>query len=397
MRVLLVTTVFNTLRGCLLPLSAHFRAHDWGVDGMAQGISRCTECIEAFDHIWEIGWSRNPLNPRNLLVVPWRIREIVAQEGYDLVHVHTPVAAFVTRYALRGLRQIRKLKIIYTAHGFHFYRGGPPLQNALFLSLEKLAGHWTDYLVVINHEDEEAVQRYSIVPPNGLWYIPGIGIDTQCYRPEAVPYAEVQRVRREIGLSSEDQIFLMVAAFNPGKRHCDALGAFAQLHRVRTHLAFAGIGPLMAKVQSLAEELGVQQRVHFLGYRRDISALMRASIAVILPSNREGLSRSVMESLSLEVPVIGTEIRGIRDLLEGGCGVLVKVGNVERLTEAMAWVMDHPHKAQTMARRGRERMAAYDLRHILALHEALYNEALEKPCTSVGLKVAETRAYTRAK
>ena len=113
-----------------------------------------------------------------------------------------------------------------------------------------------------------------------------MGIDTNRFCPEAVSPAEVQRVRGEIGLGPEEKLFLMVAEFNPGKRHRDALRAFAQLPHTETHLAFAGVGPLMSKMQALAEELGVRQRVHFLGWRRDIPALMRASIAVLLPSEQ---------------------------------------------------------------------------------------------------------------
>ena len=84
-----------------------------------------------------------------------------------------------------------------------------------------------------------------------------------------------------------------------------------------------------------------------------------------------------MESMSLEIPVIGTEIRGTRDLLEGGYGILVKVGDVKGLTQAMAWVLDHPEEAQAMARRGREHITHYEVQLILKLHETLYAEALD--------------------
>jgi glycosyltransferase involved in cell wall biosynthesis len=300
----------------------------------------------------------------------------VVGEGYDLVHVHTPVAAFSTRYALRGLRRTGKPRIIYTAHGFHFYEGGPALQNALYLGLEKLAGRWTDELVVINQEDHQAAQSHHIVPTERLHYVPGIGVDTDAYSLESVSATEVLALRTEIGLEPENGFFLMVASFDPGKRHCDAIRAFAQLSRVNAHLVLAGDGPLMSKVQALADELGVRQRVHFLGHRKDVPVLVRASVALLLPSQREGLSRSVMESLSLEVPVIGTDVRGIRSLLDNGCGLLVQPGDIEALTEAMAWMIDHPQEAQSMGRRGRERMVAYDLKRILALHEALYDKAL---------------------
>jgi len=230
-------------------------------------------------------------------------------------------------------------------------------------------------LVVINREDEAAAKRYRIVPVERVCYMPGIGVDVERYSPSTIPEAEVVRVHRDLGLPLGSSLFLSVAEFIKRKRHRDILRAFARLARPQAHLAFAGDGPLIEEMQHLASELGVENQVHFLGFRRDISALMRASVATLLPSEQEGLPRSVMESLCLEIPAIGTEIRGTRDLLEGGCGLLVKVGDVEGLAQAMAWILDHPEDAQVMGKRGRERMAAYNLQHILELHETLYAEA----------------------
>lgn len=376
--LLFVTTIPGTLRAFLQPFARHFQAKGWRVDAMAQGISTCPRCLQTFDRVWEVEWSRNPLDPQNLIVAPKQIRAAVEQTGYDIVHVHTPVAAFVTRYALNNLRQQGKPKIIYTAHGFHFYRGGKPLKNLSFLALEKLAGRWTDYLVVINREDEEAAKRYGIVPTQRVCYTPGIGVDTEYYSPSAVPEAEVVRVRQELGLSPESPLFLSIAEFNPGKRHQDILKALARLGRSDVHMAFAGTGPLMEQMQQLASDLGMKERVHFLGYRPDVPALIRACVATLLASEREGLPRSVMESLCLEIPVIGTQTRGIRDLLEGDCGLIVKLGDVEGLAEAMAWMLDHPEAAKMMGKRGRERMNSYDLRQIIKQYDHLYAQALEE-------------------
>lgn len=377
-RLLMVTTIAETLRAFLLPFARHFRAKGWQVDAMAQGVSTSPECLEAFDKVWEIEWSRNPLDPRNFIAAPRVIKQVMDQGKYDIVHVHTPVAAFVTRYALNDLRKQGKCQVIYTAHGFHFHPGGKPLKNAIYLNLEKLAGRWTDYLVTINREDELAAKRHHILPEDRILYMPGIGVNLNYYNPEGVSEAEVARVRYELGITQKNSLFLSIADFDPGKRHRDVLKAFAKLSRLDVHLAFAGDGPLLEEMQQLALDLGIQNQVHFLGRRNDIPLLTRASLATILVSEREGLPRSVMESLSLEVPVIGTQIRGIQGLLEGGCGVLVEVGDIKGLSEAIAWVIEHPEEAKTMGKRGRKRMGAYDLQQIVKLHEALYFKAINR-------------------
>jgi glycosyltransferase involved in cell wall biosynthesis len=375
-RLLMVTTVPSTLRSFLLPFAAHFRAQGWQVDAMACGISANPECVEGFDRVWDVQWSRNPLDPRNLLSAPPVIREIVTREQYDLVHVHTPVAAFVTRYALKDLRHQLKLKVIYTAHGFHFFEGGNPLKNTAFINLEKSAGKWTDYLVTINHQDKAAAINYQLLAADRCHYMPGIGVDLKYYNRQAVPESAISQVRQELGLGERDRLLLSVAEFTARKHHVDAIAAFAKLARLDVHLAFAGSGPLMDKMKQLAAQLGVAERVHFLGNRKDIPVLMSAASANMLVSAQEGLPRCILESLALATPTIGTKIRGTQDLLEGGCGRLVDVGDVDGLVAAMTWVLDRPEEAAKMTKLGTKRISHYDLDSIVQMHEQLYAEAL---------------------
>lgn len=374
--LLMVTTIPETLKGFLLPFSSHLRTRGWRVDAMACRISTSLECLQAFDRVWDIEWSCQPLAPKNLLVAPHIIQQVIQQVDYDIVHVHTPMASFFTRYALRNKRKNQRFQVIYTAHGFHFYRGGKPLKNAVFLALEKLAGNWTDYLVVINREDEETAKQYRIISPERVCYMPGIGVDLNYYSPDATSKTEVERVRQELELQPNTQLFLSVAEFTPRKRPQDVLKAFASLNQPNTCLAFVGNGLLMEQMQSLASQLKLENQVRFLGNRQDIPTLMRAAVATVLASEHEGLPRCAMESMCMEIPVIGTNVRGTRDLLTDGCGLLVKVGDIEELATAMAWVLDHPLEACLMGKRGRKRMAFYDINYIIELHENLYIEAM---------------------
>jgi glycosyltransferase involved in cell wall biosynthesis len=376
--LLIITAIPETINAFLLPFADHFRARGWRVDAMACGVASDAECLQAFDRVWDVDLARSPFNLRNLLIAPQQIREVIAQEKYDIVHVHMAVPAFVTRYALKDARKQGLPKLIYTSHGFNFYRGGEPLPNAIFLTLEKLAGRWTDYLVVMNEEDEQAATQHQILPSSRVHYMPGIGADLQQYNTNAVSQADVLQVRQELRLAEETFLFLCIAEFIPRKRHQDVLRAFAKVARPNACLAFAGDGPLKAQMQQLASELGIQNQVRFLGFRRDIPTLIGAAIATILVSEQEGLPRSIMESLCMKVPVIGSDIRGIRDLLAGDCGLLVQLGDIDGLAKAIAWILDHLQEAKAMGKCGWENIATYDLQHILQLHESLYAEALGK-------------------
>lgn len=373
-RLLIASTVPSFLEAFLLPYVRHFRARGWRVDGMAAEITSSSDSVEAFDRVWDIHWSRNPLDPSNLFRAARQVERVVTAESYDIVHVHTPVAAFVCRYALRK-QQIPR--IVYTAHGFHFHEHGAKAKNLLFLGLEKLAGRWTDHLVVINEADEQAASQRRLVRADRIVHMPGIGLDTlNVYNPRLITDSDIARIRSSFNLTADDPVFLMLAEFIPRKRHADILHAFARLNRRNAHLLLAGSGPLLPRMRELANTLSLADRVHFLGIRKDVPALIRSSSAVVLCSEQEGLPRSVMEALALEVPVIGASIRGTRQLLEGGAGRLYKVGDVDALCAAMEWVLDNPDEAAATARIGRERLTSYDIRNLISQHEELYARAL---------------------
>ena len=377
-KILIVATIAGTLEDFLLPFVRYFRQQGWQVDGMALEISSNPDCAAEMDKVWDVNWSRNPLDPRNLAIAVPKIKAIISQGNYDLVHVHTPVAAFVTRYAIRQLKIEPKPIVIYTAHGFHFHQQGNPITNRIFLTLEKIAGMWTDYLITINREDEAAAKKHRLLPAARIFYTPGIGLDLRKYDPQQVSQAEIAAIDRELGITSENILLLTVAEFTPNKRHRDQLLALKQLNRPEVHLAFAGDGSTRLALEQLTEQLGLQHQVHFLGFRRDIPALICASDAVLLTSAREGLPRSIMEAFCAATPVIGTKIRGIQDLLADDCGLLVEVGNTEALAKAMATIIDRPEVARKMGENGRRKIADYDVSKIIKLYADIYDRALSE-------------------
>ena len=373
-KLLIVSTLPGALEGFLLPFVEYFKTQNWQVEGMARDVSHNQACVAAFDRVWDVEWSRNPLAIQNLFVATSRIQDIVIQGNYDIVHVHTPVAAFVTRYALRNLP--KRSQLIYTAHGFHFYQGGNLLKNSIFLGLEKLAGAWTDYLITINRQDEAQAHKHQLLPPERIYYTPGIGVDINYYHPDRVTPEDVAAIKQELGLSSSDTLLLCVAEFTPNKRHQDQIKALKQTARADIHLTFAGDGDTNVQLRQLTTQLDLTQQVHFLGFRSDIPALIKASNATLLTSAREGLPRSVMEALCLETPVIGTKARGTQDLLSDGCGLLVEVGDVAALAQSMIQIADYPERAIAMGKKGRVKIADYDIKHIIKSYENIYNLAL---------------------
>lgn len=374
-RLLFAATIAATVRGFLLPIARHFQERGWRVDAIANGIEKDKICVSTFERVWEAEWSRNPVHPRNLMMTA-RIRDLALEHGYDIVHVHTPVAAFVTRFALDRLRHEQKLQMLYTAHGFHFHPMGGAIRNKLFEALERKAANWTDFLIVMNQEDLRAAKDKKLIGLDRLRLMPGIGLDCTRYSRSSVSQCELDRFRWELGISTTTPVLLMVAEFVERKRHVDAIRAFSRVLHPKAQLVLAGSGPLFEPMKRLAATLGVADRVHFLGQRDDVPVLIKASRAVILPSSQEGLPQSILEAMSMGVPVIGSRIRGTMELLGRNAGLLVDVGDTDQLAQAMRLVIDDSAAAAAMGQVGRQQSEAYDLKHILRMHEGLYEEAL---------------------
>ncbi len=389
-KLLIVTTVPASFP-FFLPFADHFRRSGWSVSALT-GTLEGFEWRDRFDEVHAVEWTRDPRALHRVVRAAARVRQVIAVGGYDLVHVHTPVASFVTRFALRRRDRRAGPRVVYTAHGFHFHPGAPPWRNAAFLALEKLAARWTDWLVVLNREDEEAARRWRFLPDARIRRMPGIGVDLRRYAPERVDDADVRALRAGLGVG-DAPLVLMVAEFIARKRHEDLLRAFAELAGdpavPRARLLLAGTGPLVERAERLVRTLGVERRVHFLGKRPDVPVLMRAASALVLPSSQEGLPRCVLEAMSMGLPVVATRIRGTTELLEDGCGTLFEVGDVRALAAGLRGVLQDPGAAAETGHRARQRSGRYDEREVLRLHEELYAEALEGRWRPVRAAAAE--------
>ncbi|MFW8628354.1 glycosyltransferase [Deinococcus sp. ME38] len=293
------------------------------------------------------------------------LRKIIDYD-IDIVHVHTPVAAFMVRFSLRDkwVRERLKIKLVYTAHGFHFFPGNSLIKNLIYGVSEYIAGKWTDKLIVINKTDQESARKYRIIEPNNIIFMPGIGVDLKKYS------------------GIEDKVttkytpyFLMVAEFIPRKRHQDVLNAVAKC-RTGFNLYLAGDGVLENELKQLAINLNIQDRVIFLGHRSDIPDLMRNSLAVILASSQEGLPRSLLEAMALGTLPIASKIRGNVDLLEDQNGILFDVGNVEQLAEIMEHVFRQPDNYTIIKANARSKIQEYSLERISELHNDLYTSLI---------------------
>lgn len=251
-------------------------------------------------------WSRSPLKRGNMRAVR-ELKRIVAEHQYDIVHCHTPIAGFCTRMACKGLRK-RGVKVFYTAHGFHFYHGAPLRNWLVYYPAEKLCSRFTDTLITINREDYGlAVKRMKA---RRTEYIPGVGVDTDRFR---VCAADRTAKRRALGIPEDAFLLLSVGELNENKNHQVVIRAVAGMQNPRIHYMIAGEGPLRERLQQLAQELGVVEQVHLLGYRNDVAELYQTADVNLFPSVREGLGLAAIEGMAAGLPLLCTDNRGTRE------------------------------------------------------------------------------------
>lgn len=310
-RILYVTTISNTINAFLVPHIEMLIEQGHKVD-IATNISEEIEhrLIELGCTIFNIEFNRSPINKSNILAYK-KMKQLIIDGDYDVVHVHTPVASFITRLVCKHLKDI---KVIYTAHGFHFYKGAPLKNWILYYPLEWYASKFTDVIITINKED---FIRAKKLKAKEVEYVPGVGLDIDKFNNIDV---DKEKKRKELGIPSDNILLLSVGELNKNKNHKVIIKALSEIENKNVHYVIAGRGRLKGDLIKLSVKLNISDRVHLLGYRKDIGELYKVSDIFCFPSKREGLPVSVMEAMVCGLPVICSNIRGSNDLLDEGKG-----------------------------------------------------------------------------
>lgn len=326
MKVLYVTTIGGTMRFFTQFIQELLdEGHTVDVAANETG-SRIPDCYREWGcRVYPISTSRSPLNKGNLTAIK-QIRKIVSENGYDIVHCHTPIAAMCTRLACRGVRK-QGTKVFYTAHGFHFYKGAPLKNWLLYYPVEKVCAHFTDTLITINQEDYALARKK--LKAKKIEYVPGVGVDLEKFAD--VPADRLEK-RREMGIPEDAVLLLSVGELNENKNHETVIRAIAGMD---AHYIIAGSGTRQAHLQNVIDTLGMTDRVKLLGYRKDVSELYKAADLFVFPSFREGLSVSVMEAMASGLSVACSRIRGNTDLIDENGGALFDPHSVEECVEAI--------------------------------------------------------------
>lgn len=255
-----------------------------------------------------IDFDRDPLSLNNIKAGK-QLLALMEQEQYDIVHCNTPSGGLVGRICAA---KAKIPKVIYMAHGFHFWKGAPLKNWLCYYPVERFLAHFTDRLITINQEDYARAQRFHYKKGGHAAYVPGVGIVTTKFSRNERIRAEA---RRTLGIKNHETVLLSVGEVNRNKNHGAVIKALAMLGRKDIRYIICGVGDLMEKHRALAASYGLQEQVCFAGYQADITKFYQAADVFVMPSLREGLPVSTMEAMAAGLPCVASRIRGNVDLL----------------------------------------------------------------------------------
>lgn len=324
-RILYITTVSGTINAFLVPHIEMLIDEGYKVD-IACAIDKEINktLINKGVQVYNVSFSRQPLSTENIKAFK-KLIEIQNANNYDIVHVHTPIASIYGRLLKV---KFKNLKTIYTAHGYHFFKGGPKSGWILYYPIEKIMAKLTDVTININKEDFEITK--SRLKPKKFCYLKGVGIDLNKYK--LLSKEKKLAKKLELGLKEDDFVAIIIAELNKNKNHIQLIKALELLKDKHKNIKALCVGE-GNKLSELTEEVkirGLEDNIKFLGFRTDVNELINISDIGVLLSYREGLPRNIMELMANGKKVIATDIRGNRDLVcNNNVGTLVKVRDYE--------------------------------------------------------------------
>lgn len=284
------------------------------------------------EKIFNIPFDRSPLS-RNNIIAYLKLKKIFYKNKYDIVHCNTPMGGVVTRLAANKYRR-NGTKVIYTAHGFHFYKGAPKKNWIIYYPIEKFLSRYTDKLIAISIEDFNTAKEKKF--KTKIEHIHGVGANTDKYF--LTSNKLIQDLRLQIGYSKEDFICVCTGELNDNKNQISVLRAVPAILKTIPNfkLILAGNGPKYTSLQKFITEMDLVDCVRMTGYVTDLEKYVMISDIAVSLSLREGLGLNLIEAMLCAKPVIGSVNRGHKELINHLInGLLVNPLDSEELSDAI--------------------------------------------------------------
>lgn len=365
-KILMIATTDNMIWQFLIPHIKHL-----------EELGNTVECVCAKTGFWfdelrekfgftmhEMNFARNPITPKNLKSYKQLVK-LQKERNYNLIYCQQPVGGLMGRLLARKF----KIPCIYTAHGFHFYKGCPLKNKLIYKTVEKWLSKYTDALITINEEDYETAKKMKA---KRVYKINGIGIDENKYEKNKETKASL---RESFNLKNDDFVIATVAEFIKRKNYKTMLEAIRLLKNKHSNIKFlvCGRGQEEEKIKKQIKKLDIEQEVVLLGYRKDVNRILQCSDVFMLASFHEGLTLSIIEAMSFELPCVVSNVRGNRDLIQDGKGgFVVEPSDAKTFAEKINEILENPNLAQEFGKYNKQQSEKYKVEIVKNDLEEIY-------------------------
>lgn len=374
-KILFVASVQRHITAFHIPFIKYFQLKGYEVhvaSKLDRDINKENKALDGI--VWKnIEFSRNPINRSNISAYK-ELVNYMKLEHFDAVHTHTPVASFLSRMAAKRA----KIKyVIYTAHGFHFYKGAPLKNWIIYYNIEKIASRWTDAIITMNNEDYNiAIKKFKNNKTN-IFYVNGVGVDIDKYKT-----IEVKNItfKESLGLNKDDFVISVIAELSERKNQIQLLEAMTKISNKYKNIKvlLVGNGPMTDKIKKYLREHNLEDSIILLGRRTDIPQILNITDICCLFSKQEGLPRNLMEAMCNKKAIICSKIRGNTELvIDGENGIVVDVGDIDSTVKSIEKIYLDKDLRTYMGKNGFEKIQKFSQENILNQMDKVYSSILD--------------------
>jgi glycosyltransferase EpsD len=373
-RILFVANVHQHFLDCHVPYIKWLKEQGHEVHVAAGEDQLVPEASKQFN----ISIQRSPFRFGNISAY-YELKKIIRENKYDLIHCHTPMGAVVARLAARNFRWKGLLKVLYTAHGFHFFKGAPLVYWLTFYLAEKWLSRYTDAIITINQEDYDLVKTHGFRNKE-TFRIDSIGVTAGKFF--KISREEKSALRGKYGYSDDQFLLIYAAEFIHRKNHRFIIDALPILVKEIPELKilFAGTGELMFKMKAYCHNKNLDPYIDFLEFWQDIGPLMAISDVGISSSRQEGYGMHIAEGMFCGIPFVVTEDRGHREMIiDGVNGYMFPQNDRQKFIERIIHLNRNPEIRKKLGEAAFDSIQKCAVENSLKSMMEIYNRYLALP------------------
>lgn len=318
---------------------------------------------------YSLDLERSPFSLRNSKGLR-ELKKIINENQYDIIWTNEPVVSVMTRLAARKARK-KGTKVLYLVHGYHFFKGAPK-KNWLFYPVEKIMSTQCDAMCMICWEDYEFTKKH--MPQKKVYHIDGIGFNVSKFRDVNI---DREQKRAELGIKKDDLLILSVGELQTRKNHEPVLRAIGEIDDPHIKYMICGRGELEQHLKDVAKDIGMEERLLLPGHVYDIPERLKAADIFAHPSQREGLGIAALEAMASGLPLITSNVQGIKDyVINGETGFVTTPNDVKGYKQAIIQLRDDPCFRERISKNNITFVEKYDIANAVKQVHAVLQEIL---------------------